>query len=142
MEHNHDHMYEHGCCCHSHEHHEHEHCGCGLSHEGIHVDIHDGALVGSLKRTSHEPFSLLKNRFQEETAALREWTLCQNGHIGHIKGFIKSGERICSFSTTGSEITISDNEKSTANEVELNIVCIVFGIEKEKLECRLADITF
>ena len=142
MEHNHEHTHEHDCCCHSHEHHEHEHCSCGHSHEGVHVDIHEGALVGSLIKTSKEPYTQLKKCFEKEIISLRDQVKDENGHIGHIKGFIKCGNSTCAFSTTGAEITIIEKEENTADESELNIVCIVFGIDKEKLACMLADIAF
>lgn len=143
MEHSKEHCSDPNCCCNSHEHHHehhrhnHEHCN-----NEVNIEIHEGALVGSVKRSSHIPYRQLKEQFQCEINSLKNWVIDKNGHIGHIKGFIKCNEHTCAISTTGYDLTVTEKDGQESVECEINIVCIVFGIDKGALFERLEEIHF
>lgn len=127
--HDHDHEHEH--------HHDHDHCSHDHNHEDIESHTHDESIIVSGKREIPGELETVKEKLTKELESLGEWIENQGGIIGHIKAYANGGGKGYMLSNTYGEVQCKETLKS---DVHVNIAVIVFKVDIEELECRVAEI--
>lgn len=116
--------------CHGHDHTPH-------SHHGITLHKHDGALVCSGEKDVIGELEAIKKKITNALKMLSAWVEEQGGIPGHIKAVIEESGPGYMLSTTGGEV---ENKEISRSNVHISLVAIVFNVEEEKLECRVASL--
>ena len=68
--------------------------------------------------------------------ALEDWLEESGALIGHVKGYIKEGGPVTTFSTTGNGLNIQSHEGGT---LAVGFAAIVFGPEEEELKDKVLE---
>ena len=144
-------LHEDKCTCnecapnvhHEHDHHHDNKCTCAecCTHthnhkSAISVDNHEGAIIGTLSLHSELCYDELKDKCLSAINELKKWALSNKYLIGHIKGYTEKNGMVCTFSTTGHDVTITELPSEPAKN-NFNIICILFGASKTDIETQL-----
>lgn len=69
--------------------------------------------------------------------ALKSWLEEEGALIGHLKGYIKTGGPVTTFSTTGDALNIEEHESSAYS---VGFAAIVFGPTEENLKDKVLEV--
>ncbi|MBI4856214.1 MAG: hypothetical protein HY818_05715 [Acetobacterium woodii] len=112
----------------------HHHSG---HHHGIESHLHDDVLVCSGKRDIIGDLETIKLNLVGEVKILANWIQETGGIIGHVKALVERDFPVTMISTTGDDVTIKEMTGST---VKVSVVAIVFNMNAQRLECRIASL--
>ena len=156
--HHHDHDHEHHhhhhddeCGCHDHHHdhdhhdfHEHDHHDHDHGHtyevEGykvVETHNHEGATICSFEKDLKKQTAEVKPLMEAAIKELEAWLDAEGALIGHVKGYIREGGPVTTFSTTGNGLNVEAHE---GGGVAVGFAAIVFGPEEEVLKDKVLEV--
>ncbi|MBR3243566.1 MAG: hypothetical protein IKF90_12850 [Parasporobacterium sp.] len=134
----HDHHHE-GHDFHEHDHHDHDH---GHTYEVpgykiVETHNHEGATICSFEKEMKKPANEVKASMEAAILSLEDWLEESGALIGHVKGYIKEGGPVTTFSTTGNGLNVQSHEGGT---LVIGFAAIVFGPSEEGLKDKVLEV--
>lgn len=125
------HKHDSDCCC----------LECGFEQDSISVKLHENAIVGSVRGNYDCNINTAEICMSSAFEHLIDYANKQRALIGHIKGFVVCSDRLLTFSSTGGEITVKQNDSSSQDEKpDFNITAILFNVEPDSLKAELIKV--
>ncbi len=150
-EHHHHHHHDDECGCHDHHHdhdhhdfHEHDHHDHDHGHtyevEGykvVETHNHEGATICSFEKDLKKQTAEVKPLMEAAIKELEAWLDAEGALIGHVKGYIREGGPVTTFSTTGNGLNVEAHE---GGGVAVGFAAIVFGPEEKVLKDKVLEV--
>lgn len=149
--HDHDHEGHDHCCDHDHEHHHHDHDFHEHDHHDhdhghtyevagykvVETHKHEGATICSFEKDLQKPAAEVRTAMENAINELEQWLDAEGALIGHVKGYIREGGPVTTFSTTGNGLNVETHE---GGGLAVGFAAIVFGPEEEVLKDKVIEI--
>ncbi len=135
----HDHHHHHDHDFHEHDHHDHDH-GHTYEVEGykvVETHNHEGATICSFEKDLKKQTAEVKPLMEAAIKELEAWLDAEGALIGHVKGYIREGGPVTTFSTTGNGLNVEAHE---GGGVAVGFAAIVFGPEEEVLKDKVLEV--
>lgn len=104
---------------------------------GVKVSRHEDALIFNISKEYQLPYQELLTIIAQKLEDLSAWVDENGGLVGHIKGYITDETHSAMVSVTESCCHITRNTNAL---VKFSLTCIVFGVDKEKMCHKIAQI--